>query len=84
MLDLGGQIVDNGFMSTAKNNLFLVQTGTTYNGWVPTYAKVEVPEQHICSYCNGYGLYDEGHLECDACDARGVTLSHDDLLALVK
>lgn len=79
---MGAQIVDNGCMSNTNSKTFLIQTGTSHNGWMPTYSKVEVPASALCPHCNGYGFYDLNIPECEACEGRGHTLGEGGLHSL--
>ena len=46
---------------------------TTTTGWVPVFETFDGPnDPRRCTCCGGSGLYDEGHLECEACDGRGT------------
>ena len=71
-------------MSTSENKTFLIQTGTTHNGWLPVYTEVTVQAADLCGYCEGFGAYDEGQIECEACEGRGHTLGSGGLLALAR
>jgi DnaJ-class molecular chaperone len=67
-----------------SSKTFSILTGTTDNGWMPVYTKVSVPAADVCGYCDGFGLYDEGQLECDLCEGRGHTLAPGAIAALAR
>ena len=70
-------------MSTTNSKTFLIQTGTTCNGWLPTYSEVTVSSSALCSHCEGFGSYDLNIPECEACEGRGHTLGEGGLHALL-